>query len=70
MLTFFGRGSAFTDEQNSAFFEDNGNLVLIDCPMSSFEKLNDMDLAAYSHIYVLVTHTHGDHISASLIAKS
>ena len=63
MLTFFGRGSAFTDEQNSAFFEDNGNLVLIDCPMSSFEKLNDMDLAAYSHIYVLVTHTHGDHIS-------
>jgi len=63
MLTFFGRGSAFTDEQNSAFFENNGNLILIDCPMSSFEKLNDMDLGSYDHIYLLVTHTHGDHVS-------
>lgn len=63
MLTFFGRGSAFTDEHNSAFFIEGNDLVLIDCPMSSFEKLNDMDLKAYDNIYVLVTHTHGDHIS-------
>lgn len=68
MLTFLGRGSAFTDEQNSAYFIDGNNLVLIDCPMSSFEKLNnkdqnDIDLSAFEHVYVLVTHTHGDHIS-------
>ena len=70
MLTFLGRGSAFTDEQNSAYFIDGNNLVLIDCPMSSFEKLNnreisnsDIDLSAFDHVYVLVTHTHGDHIS-------
>ena len=63
MLTFLGRGSAFTDEQNSAFFVENGDLVLIDCPMSSFEKLNDMNMTLFSHVYVLVTHTHGDHIS-------
>lgn len=70
MLTFLGRGSAFKDEQNSAYFIDGNNLVLIDCPMSSFEKLNnrdinntDIDLSAFEHVYVLVTHTHGDHIS-------
>ena len=63
MLTFLGRGSAFADEHNSAFFIDNGNLILIDCPMSSFEKLNDMNLTLFDHIYLLVTHTHGDHIS-------
>ena len=36
MLTFLGRGSAFADEHNSAFFIHDGNLILIDCPMSSF----------------------------------
>lgn len=63
MLTFFGRGSAFTDQHNSAFFIEGNDLVLIDCPMSSFEQLNDMDLKIYDNIYVAVTHTHGDHIS-------
>ena len=63
MLTFLGRGSAFTDEHNSAFFVENDELVLIDCAMSSFEKLNDMNMTLYKHIYVLVTHTHGDHVS-------
>ena len=63
MLTFLGRGSAFTDEQNSAYFVENDDLVLIDCPMSSFEKLNDMNMTLFNHVYVLVTHTHGDHIS-------
>ncbi|MDY6338495.1 MAG: diguanylate cyclase [Saccharofermentans sp.] len=63
MLTFLGRGSAFADEHNSAFFIEDGNLILIDCPMSSFEKLNDMNLTLFDHIYLLVTHTHGDHVS-------
>ena len=63
MLTFLGRGSAFTDEHNSAFFVENDELVLIDCAMSSFEKLNDMNMTLFKHIYVLVTHTHGDHVS-------
>ena len=33
MLTFFGRGSAFSDQQNSSYFVDNNDLILIDCPM-------------------------------------
>ena len=63
MLSFLGRGSAFADEHNSAYFESDGDLILIDCPMSSFEKLNDFNLTLFNHIYVLVTHTHGDHVS-------
>ena len=62
MLRFLGRGSAFTDEHNSAYFIKNDELVLIDCPMSSFMRLNDRNMAMFDHVYVLVTHTHGDHV--------
>lgn len=69
MLQFFGRGSAFEKEQNSAFFADQGNLVLLDCPMSAFHRLKEIDpnrLTApqkTKKIYILVTHTHCDHTS-------
>ena len=62
MLKFLGRGSAFTDEHNSAYFISDDELILIDCPMSAFSRLNDKNLALFDHIYVLVTHTHGDHV--------
>lgn len=63
MLTFLGRGSAFSDDHNSAFFTCDDDLILIDCAMGSFKKLKNWDLSVYKHIYVLVTHTHGDHVS-------
>lgn len=65
-LQFLGRGSAFTDENNSAFFTDGNELVLIDLPMSSFRRLRRYGADTLSgsrdpDITVLVTHTHGDH---------
>lgn len=63
MLTFLGRGSAFSDDHNSSFFKSGDDLILIDCAMGSFKKLKNWDLSVYKHIYVLVTHTHGDHVS-------
>ena len=63
MLKFLGRGSAFSDDQNSAFFVDGDDLILIDCPMGSFDKVKKWKLDSYKHIYILVTHTHGDHIA-------
>lgn len=63
MLTFLGRGSAFTNQHNSAYFTDGNDLVLLDCPMSSFTRLKEKDLGKYDHIYILVTHTHSDHTS-------
>ena len=61
MLQFLGRGSAFMDEHNSAYFTAGNDLVLLDCPMSSFIKLKKWDLSKYDRIFVLITHTHGDH---------
>ena len=60
MLQFLGRGSAFSDEQNCAFFEADGQLILLDCPMSAFHKLRRFT-KPYNGITVLVTHTHSDH---------
>ena len=62
-LKFFGRGSGFSDEHTSAYFSTaNKELVIIDCPVSTFQKLKRMNLKDYENIYVLITHTHGDHI--------
>ena len=69
MLKFFGRGCAFDPEQNSAFFSDGDDIILIDCPMSSFHKLIHMNIEQLTEsgnvriIFVLVTHTHSDHVS-------
>ena len=67
MLKFLGRGSAFFSENNSAFFTDKEDLILIDCPMSSFHRLRKIGKSLtepyeLKRIFVLVTHTHSDHI--------
>lgn len=61
LLLFLGRGSAFADEHNSAFFAEDNELVLIDCPATSYQKVKKMNWEQYDNIYILVTHTHGDH---------
>ena len=61
LLLFLGRGSAFADEHNSAFFTEDNELVLIDCPATSYQKVRKMDWEKYENIYILITHTHGDH---------
>lgn len=61
LLQFLGRGSAFSDKHNSAFFTENYEFVLIDCPATSYQKVKKMDWEKYDNIYILITHTHGDH---------
>ncbi|MBR1592482.1 MAG: hypothetical protein IJ666_05670 [Ruminococcus sp.] len=60
-MYFLGRGSAFADENNCAFFVQDNELILIDCPAAAFHKAKKMNLDR--DIFILVTHTHGDHIS-------
>ena len=60
-LMFLGRGSAFADEHNSAFFVEDNDLILIDCPATSYQRVKKMNWAQYRNIYILITHTHGDH---------
>ena len=61
LLMFLGRGSAFADEHNSAFFVEDNELVLINCPATSYQKVKKMNWEQYDNIYILITHTHGDH---------
>lgn len=63
VLNFLGSGSGFSDNHTSAYFTTNDKeLVIIDCPVSAFQKLKRMKLGDYEQIYVFVTHTHGDHV--------
>ena len=55
MLQFLGRGSAFSDEHNSAFFIEDNELVLIDCPATSYQKMKKMNWEQYDNIYILIT---------------
>lgn len=64
VLNFLGRDSGFGNGHTSAFFfTENKDIVIIDCPISTFQKLRKTDLSTHSNIYTLITHTHGDHIS-------
>ena len=63
MLQFFGRGSAFSDQHNCAFFRFRDELVCLDFPVTAFTMLKHSDLTqGVSRIRVLVTHTHSDHV--------
>ncbi len=63
LLNFLGRDSGFGNNHTSAFFfTESNDIVVIDCPISTFQKLRKTDLTDHEHIYVLITHTHGDHI--------
>lgn len=63
VLNFFGRESGFGDEHTSAYFTTpSKEMVIIDLPATAFFKLKKMDLSDYDKFYVLITHTHDDHI--------
>lgn len=62
-LTFLGRETGFGEQHTSAYFvTDNHELVVIDCSVSTFQKLKQFNLKDYTNINVLITHTHSDHI--------
>ena len=63
MLQFFGIANGLSKEKStSAFFEYRGNLIIIDCSIDTCRELLDFDLSKYDKIYVIVTHTHSDHV--------
>ena len=62
-LKFLGRGSGFADDHTSAYFStESKEMVIIDCPVSTFQRLKRIDLTDFEKFYILVTHTHGDHV--------
>ena len=61
MLKFFGRGAGFSDEHNGAYFEMGRKLILMDCPLVTFNKVK-RKLEKYDEVEIAITHTHSDHI--------
>lgn len=66
-LKFLGRGAAFNPKENnnSAYFIEKSNLFLIDCGETVFKEIiiNNI-LNGIENIYVMITHTHSDHIGS------
>ena len=61
-LNFLGRDSGFGKNNNSAFFETDKELIIIDCGITVFEKIKGkFDLSKYDSIKVIITHLHNDH---------
>ncbi len=66
-LNFIGNGSAWNIKLNntSAFFKDEDNMLLIDCGESVAREIIRLDLLnEINNLYILITHTHSDHIGS------
>jgi phosphoribosyl 1,2-cyclic phosphodiesterase len=67
MLSFVGIGSAFHPEvgNNCAYFIRDRKLFMFDCGSTTFSRLLARGLLnGIEQIYVLMTHTHADHVGS------
>ena len=63
-LNFLGIGSAFTPElgNNSSYYKENDNMILIDCGWDVYPKIRKFNLLDnINTLYIFCTHTHQDH---------
>ena len=61
-LTFLGKDAGFGNDNNSAYYENEDMLILIDCGFTVFNKVKEkFDFNKYKQINVIVTHLHNDH---------
>ena len=61
-LNFLGRDSGFGEQNNSAYYIDGDELIIIDCGYTVFNIIKKkFDLKEYSKITVIITHLHNDH---------
>lgn len=61
-LIFLGKDSGFGEKNNSAYFEDEKSLTIIDCGFTVFQELKKkFDFDNYQNINVIITHLHNDH---------
>lgn len=67
MLNFIGHGSAFNTAlgNNGAYIKKDKVLFMIDCGSNTFDRMMKLDiLNDVEHIYILMTHTHPDHVGS------
>ena len=64
-LKFLGNGSGFCVDKgsNCAYFKEDDKILFLDFGDSTFEKVISQGLLNdVNHVYVAVTHMHGDHV--------
>ena len=62
ILIFIGNDSGFGEKNNSAYFEKNNDLFLIDCGATVFNEIkNKFDFKSFKNINIIITHLHNDH---------
>ncbi len=61
-LKFLGKDSGFGEKNNSAYYETEKSLIIIDCGFTVFQELKKkFDFTKYEDINVIITHLHNDH---------
>ena len=61
-LNFIGRDSGFGAKNNSAYYETENKLTIIDCGFTVFNiAKNTFDFNKYENIEIIITHLHNDH---------
>jgi len=61
-LKFLGRDSGFGEKNNSAYYETQNKLVIIDCGFTVFNiAKSTFDFNKYENIEIIITHLHNDH---------
>lgn len=61
-LKFLGTDSGFGEKNNSAYYETDNKLVLIDCGFTVFNIVKEkFDFNKYENIEIIITHLHNDH---------
>lgn len=61
-LKFLGKDSGFGEKNNSAYYEEDDTLVLIDCGFTVFNIAKKFfNFNKYKNIEIIITHLHNDH---------
>ena len=64
-LSFLGRGAGFSMDNNSAYYECEKTITIIDMGYTVFNTLRKKrDLSQYEKFNVIITHLHPDHVGS------
>lgn len=62
LLNFLGSDAGFGEKNNSAYYEKNDEIYIIDCGFTVFEEIRKkIDFSKYQKINIIITHLHNDH---------
>lgn len=62
MLKFLGSDAGFGEKNNSAYYETDDEIYIIDCGFTVFQEIKkNIDFSKYKKINIIITHLHNDH---------